>query len=80
MNRMNKILSFDELSGIVTSEAGVVKQDMDDFLDDKGYILPFDLGARVILLLSFNVISRLCVGKLLDWWKFINKCRWCSND
>lgn len=70
MNRMNKILSFDELSGIVTSEAGVVKQDMDDFLNDKGYILPFDLGARVII--SFNVILRLCVGKLLNWWKFIN--------
>ena len=54
MNRMNKIISFDELSGIVTSEAGVIKQDMDNFLDEKGYILPYDLGARVMIYLNFD--------------------------
>ncbi len=32
LNRMNKIISFDELSGIISVEAGVIKQELDDYL------------------------------------------------
>lgn len=47
LRRMNKILGFDELSGIVSVEAGVIKQELDNYLQEWGFILPFDLGARV---------------------------------
>ena len=46
LSRLNRILHFDPLSGIVSAEAGVVKQQLDDFLQDQGYVLPYDLGAR----------------------------------
>ena len=47
LRRMNKIMQFDELSGIVSVEAGVIKEELDNYLQERGYILPFDLGARV---------------------------------
>jgi FAD/FMN-containing dehydrogenase len=43
---MNNILSFDNVSGIVTVEAGVILQQLETFLDAKGYSIPLDLGAK----------------------------------
>ena len=44
--RMNKILDFDESYGILTCEAGCILQDLHSFLNDRGYLMPLDLGAK----------------------------------
>ena len=44
--RMNKIIDFDENYGILTCEAGCVLQDLHAHLEQKGYLMPLDLGAK----------------------------------
>ncbi|KAJ4395356.1 D-lactate ferricytochrome c oxidoreductase [Neurospora sp. IMI 360204] len=46
MGRMNNIIEFDEVSGILTVEAGAILEVVDQFLASKGYIFPLDLGAK----------------------------------
>jgi FAD/FMN-containing dehydrogenase len=46
LSRMNKILNFDESYGIITCEAGCVLQDLQTYLNERGYLMPLDLGAK----------------------------------
>lgn len=46
MNRMSKIRSFDEVSGALVVDGGVVLEQADNYLADHGYIFPLDLGAK----------------------------------
>ncbi|KAK4169334.1 putative D-lactate dehydrogenase 2 mitochondrial precursor [Cladorrhinum sp. PSN259] len=46
MSRMNQIIEFDEVSGILVAEAGCILEVADQFLASKGYIFPLDLGAK----------------------------------
>lgn len=46
LGRMNKVLAFDEYSGIVTAEAGVVLENLNSYLEERGFIMPLDLGAK----------------------------------
>eukprot|EP00127_Corallochytrium_limacisporum_P001355 Clim_evm11s53 gene=Clim_evmTU11s53 len=46
MNRMNHIIDFDEVNGVVTCEAGCVLQVMDEWLKERNHIMPLDLGAK----------------------------------
>ena len=43
---MNKVIDFDESYGILTCEAGCILQDLHSFLNEKGYLMPLDLGAK----------------------------------
>lgn len=43
---LNKIRSFDNVSGILKSDAGVILENADNFLAEQGYIFPLDLGAK----------------------------------
>eukprot|EP01116_Phalansterium_solitarium_P001986 TRINITY_DN11845_c0_g1_i1.p1 TRINITY_DN11845_c0_g1~~TRINITY_DN11845_c0_g1_i1.p1 ORF type:complete len:517 (+),score=168.60 TRINITY_DN11845_c0_g1_i1:337-1887(+) len=43
---MNSTLSFDDVSGIVVCQAGVVLQALDSFLSERGFTVPIDLGAK----------------------------------
>lgn len=40
VRRMNNILEFDESSGVVTCEAGVVLQDLNDYVSGRNYYPP----------------------------------------
>lgn len=46
MQDMNKIIGFDESYGIVTTEAGAVLEDLHNYLNELGYMMPLDLGAK----------------------------------
>lgn len=46
MAKMNRILSFDDLSGTVFTEAGTVLEILDAYVAEKGYRVPLDLGAK----------------------------------
>ena len=43
---MNSVLSFDETYGVVKSEAGVVLQTLQEYVAERGHMLPIDLGAK----------------------------------
>ena len=52
---MNKIESVDENSGIVTVQAGVVLENLDNYLADFGLMAPLDLGAKGSCQIGGNV-------------------------
>lgn len=43
---LNKIRSFDNVSGIFKCDAGVILENADNYLAEQGYIFPLDLGAK----------------------------------
>lgn len=43
---LNKIRSFDNVSGVLKTDAGVILENADNYLSDEGYIFPLDLGAK----------------------------------
>ncbi|XP_025408574.1 D-2-hydroxyglutarate dehydrogenase, mitochondrial-like isoform X2 [Sipha flava] len=43
---MNKIISFNKLSGVLVCEAGCVLENLMNYVQNKGFIMPFDLGAK----------------------------------
>lgn len=43
---MNKILGFDESYGIIVAESGAILLDLQNHLNDIGYSMPLDLGAK----------------------------------
>eukprot|EP00871_Galdieria_phlegrea_P006011 jgi/Galph1/898/GphlegSOOS_G5687.1 len=46
LGNMKQIRNFDEISGILTCEAGVVLENVSNFVSAKGYTFPLDLGAK----------------------------------
>lgn len=46
MSNMNKILGFDESYGIITTQSGAILGELHEYLNEKGYSMPLDLGAK----------------------------------
>ncbi|XP_052161276.1 probable D-2-hydroxyglutarate dehydrogenase, mitochondrial isoform X1 [Oryza glaberrima] len=43
---MDKIITFDNVNGILTCEAGCVLENLSSYVENKGFIMPLDLGAK----------------------------------
>ncbi|GMH24566.1 hypothetical protein Nepgr_026409 [Nepenthes gracilis] len=52
---MNKILSFDQVSGVLVCEAGCILENLAFFLDNEGFVMPLDLGAKGSCQIGGNV-------------------------
>jgi FAD/FMN-containing dehydrogenase len=46
LEKMNKIISHDEISATLHCEAGCILQSLHDYTNNKGYLMPIDLGAK----------------------------------
>eukprot|EP00124_Ichthyophonus_hoferi_P002563 Ihof_evm2s179 gene=Ihof_evmTU2s179 len=57
MGLMNKILHFDDVSGILTCEAGCILEWLNDQMADKGFMMPLDLGAKGSCHIGGNVAT-----------------------
>ncbi|KAG2215394.1 hypothetical protein INT45_013583 [Circinella minor] len=55
MSKMNKIRSFNDISGIAVVDAGVVLESLDNYVAPLGYTVPLDLGAKGSCQLGGNV-------------------------
>ncbi len=66
-SRMNKILEFDEVSGTLVVEAGCILEVADQFLAEKGYIFPLDLGAKGSCQIGGNVSTNAGGLRLLRY-------------
>lgn len=66
-SRMNQIRSFDDVSGILVADAGVVLEVADQFLAEKGYIFPLDLGAKGSCHIGGNVATNAGGLRLLRY-------------
>ncbi|KAJ8764438.1 hypothetical protein K2173_006178 [Erythroxylum novogranatense] len=55
MGSMNSIVAFDKVSGILVCEAGCILENLISFLDNQGFIMPLDLGAKGSCQIGGNV-------------------------
>ncbi|XP_052196670.1 D-2-hydroxyglutarate dehydrogenase, mitochondrial isoform X2 [Diospyros lotus] len=55
MSLMNSIIAFDKVSGILVCEAGCILENLISFLDNEGFIMPLDLGAKGSCQIGGNV-------------------------
>lgn len=46
LTRMNKIRSFDDISGILVADGGVILEIADNYLKERSHVFPLDLGAK----------------------------------
>ncbi|KAJ9172725.1 hypothetical protein P3X46_015935 [Hevea brasiliensis] len=55
MSSMNNIVDFDKVSGMLVCEAGCILENLISFLDNQGFIMPLDLGAKGSCQIGGNV-------------------------
>lgn len=55
VSKMDKILGFDENSGVLSVESGCILQNAISYLEPKGFCMPYDLGARGSCLIGGNL-------------------------
>ncbi|RKO90558.1 hypothetical protein BDK51DRAFT_16088 [Blyttiomyces helicus] len=65
--RMNAVRSLDEVSGILTAEAGCVLEVLDLHLRERGFCMPLDLGAKGSCNIGGNVASNAGGLRLLRY-------------
>ncbi|EMC93781.1 hypothetical protein BAUCODRAFT_150031 [Baudoinia panamericana UAMH 10762] len=65
--RMNNVRSFDEVSGILVADAGVILQQADDHAAQHGHIFPLDLGAKGSCQIGGNVATNAGGLRLLRY-------------
>ncbi|TDZ24140.1 D-2-hydroxyglutarate--pyruvate transhydrogenase DLD2 [Colletotrichum orbiculare MAFF 240422] len=67
MSRMNTIRSFDDVSGTLVVDAGVILEVADGYLAERGYIFPLDLGAKGSCHVGGNVATNAGGLRLLRY-------------
>ncbi|XP_044730727.1 D-2-hydroxyglutarate dehydrogenase, mitochondrial isoform X3 [Chrysoperla carnea] len=64
---MNNIISFDENSGILVCQAGCILEVLDSYLNEKGFMMPIDLGAKGSCNIGGNVSTNAGGLRLLRY-------------
>ncbi|RUS23105.1 hypothetical protein BC937DRAFT_92319 [Endogone sp. FLAS-F59071] len=64
---MNNIRSFDAVSGALVCDAGCVLETLDDYIVDRGFIMPLDLGAKGSCHIGGNVATNAGGLRLLRY-------------
>lgn len=67
LGRMNQIREFDDVSGVLVADAGVVLEAADNFLAERDYVFPLDLGAKGSCQLGGNVATNAGGLRLLRY-------------
>ncbi|KAJ2341575.1 D-lactate ferricytochrome c oxidoreductase, partial [Coemansia sp. RSA 2618] len=52
---MNKVREIDAVAGVLVADSGCVLEDLDNFVQEHGYIMPVDLGGRKRCMIGGNV-------------------------
>jgi FAD/FMN-containing dehydrogenase len=55
MTKMNKIINFNKISNFLHCESGCILENLTNFLSEKGYSMPLDLGAKGSCLIGGNL-------------------------
>lgn len=66
-SRMNKIRSFDEASGVLVADAGVILEVADQYLAERHHLFPLDLGAKGSCHIGGNVATNAGGLRLLRY-------------
>lgn len=66
-SRLNKIRSFDEASGVLVADAGVILEAADQYLAERNHLFPLDLGAKGSCHIGGNVSTNAGGLRLLRY-------------
>ncbi|KAG0341009.1 hypothetical protein BG004_006183 [Podila humilis] len=64
---MNSVRSFDNVSGALVCDAGCILEALDNYLAERGYIMPLDLGAKGSCHIGGNVATNAGGLRLLRY-------------
>ncbi len=64
---MNKVRAFDPVSGILVADAGLILEAADQYLAERGFIFPLDLGAKGSCHIGGNVATNAGGLRLLRY-------------
>ncbi|KAF9981798.1 hypothetical protein BGZ65_003564 [Modicella reniformis] len=67
MSSMNSIRNFDPVSGALVCDAGCILEVLDKYLEERGYIMPLDLGAKGSCHIGGNVSTNAGGLRLLRY-------------
>lgn len=67
LSLMNQVLSFDDFSGILVCHAGCILESLDKMLEEKGFIMPLDLGAKGSCHIGGNIATNAAGLRLLRY-------------
>ena len=67
LSRMDKIRSFDDITGTLVADAGCILEVADKYLSERGYIFPLDLGAKGSCHIGGNVATNAGGLRLLRY-------------
>lgn len=67
LSRMNQIRSFDEASGVLVVDAGVILEVADQYLAERNHLFPLDLGAKGSCHVGGNVATNAGGLRLLRY-------------
>ncbi|AOW02430.1 YALI0C06446p [Yarrowia lipolytica CLIB122] len=67
LSNMNKVRSFDNVSGILVADAGVILEAADMYLAEQGFMFPLDLGAKGSCHIGGNVATNAGGLRLLRY-------------
>ncbi|XP_062438526.1 D-2-hydroxyglutarate dehydrogenase, mitochondrial isoform X5 [Rhea pennata] len=73
---MNQIISFDKVSGILVCQAGCILENLNQYLEEKDFIMPLDLGAKgcqsFTQVLKTFTTCRAMLGEVLSAFEFMD--------
>ncbi|NXN31885.1 D2HDH protein, partial [Nycticryphes semicollaris] len=64
---MNRVISFDKVSGILVCQAGCVLEKLNEYLEEQGFVMPLDLGAKGSCHIGGNVATNAGGLRLLRY-------------
>lgn len=67
MSLMNQVLSFDDVSGILVCQAGCILESLDNIMEERGFIMPLDLGAKGSCHIGGNIATNAAGLRLLRY-------------
>ena len=67
MKRMNGIINFNKITGILTCEAGCILQSLDEYIDNYNYTVPLDLASKGSCQIGGNVATNAGGIRLLRY-------------
>ena len=75
MYRMNKIIGFDNTSNTLHTEAGCILESLNKYLEERGYVMPLDLGAKGSCHIGGNLAT--CAGGIhfVKYGSIRNNCK-----
>ena len=64
---MNKIIAFDDVNGILSAQAGCILEDMSNYVLERGYDMPYNLGSRGSCMLGGNLATNVGGSKVIRY-------------